>query len=123
MLLLQEFDVEIRDKKGAKNVVADHLSRLEREAGLMLIGDEFSDEQILWMTHATPWYANIYNFLVTSTYPIGASKVAKERLESDAKLCNDQSPRSSQSSTSIMQQSMEAIMDLIEQPEKSSIVG
>ena len=28
MFLLQEFDVEIRDKKGSKNVVADHLSRL-----------------------------------------------------------------------------------------------
>ncbi|GJW23806.1 reverse transcriptase domain-containing protein [Tanacetum coccineum] len=29
ILLLQEFDVEIRDKKGAKNLAADHLSRLE----------------------------------------------------------------------------------------------
>ncbi|GKA03902.1 reverse transcriptase domain-containing protein [Tanacetum coccineum] len=29
ILLLQEFDVIIRDKKGAENLVADHLSRLE----------------------------------------------------------------------------------------------
>ena len=28
ILLLQEFDTEIRDKKGSKNVVVDHLSRL-----------------------------------------------------------------------------------------------
>ena len=29
VLLLQEFDVEIRVKKGSKNMVIDHLSRLE----------------------------------------------------------------------------------------------
>ena len=29
VLLLQEFNVEIRDKKGSKNMVVDHLSRLE----------------------------------------------------------------------------------------------
>ncbi|RDX95952.1 hypothetical protein CR513_21440, partial [Mucuna pruriens] len=37
------------------------------------------------MTHVTPWYVDIFNFLVTSTYPIGASKSIKERLEIDAK--------------------------------------
>ena len=33
VLLLQEFDPEIKDKKGSDNVIADYLSRLERTVG------------------------------------------------------------------------------------------
>ncbi|CAN6566177.1 unnamed protein product [Malus baccata var. baccata] len=45
MLLLQEFDVEIQDKKGSENVVADHLSRMvhEEEANAVPIPETFPD--------------------------------------------------------------------------------
>ena len=42
--LLQEFDMEIKDKKGTENIVADHLSRLEGSSKEIQINDDFSDE-------------------------------------------------------------------------------
>ena len=48
-LLLQEFDLEIRDKKGSENVVADHLSRiiLKSTNESLPLNELFPDEQLL----------------------------------------------------------------------------
>ena len=43
---LQEFNLEIQDKKGAKNMVMDHLSQLPMMEKLPLIYDEFPDEHL-----------------------------------------------------------------------------
>ena len=50
ILLLQEFDLEVKDKKGAENVVTDHLSQLIHDGGVSLeapIDDSFPDECLL----------------------------------------------------------------------------
>ncbi|RDY01283.1 Retrovirus-related Pol polyprotein from transposon 17.6, partial [Mucuna pruriens] len=101
MLLLQEFNIEIRDKKGVENSVANHLSKIEKESEPMPIQDEFPDEQQLHIKTSTPWFANICNYVTMSQFPLEASRLYKEKLQSDAKyymwddpylwrLCNDQ---------------------------------
>jgi hypothetical protein len=75
LLLLQEFDIEIRDKKGVENSVADHLSRLQhKEKHDLPINDYLRDDTMLKITHSTPWYADIVNFIVTGYVPPGADK-------------------------------------------------
>ncbi|RVW58146.1 Retrovirus-related Pol polyprotein from transposon opus [Vitis vinifera] len=70
ILLLQEFNLQIRDKKGVKNVVADHLSRLAiaHNSHVLPINDDFPEESLMLLEN-TPWYAHISNYLVTSEVP------------------------------------------------------
>ncbi|RDX72357.1 hypothetical protein CR513_48172, partial [Mucuna pruriens] len=85
ILLLQEFDLEIRDKKGVENSVVDHLSRIEKESEPMPIQDEFPDEKLLHIKKATPWFADICNYVATSHFPPEASRTHKDKIRSDAK--------------------------------------
>ncbi|XP_042380510.1 uncharacterized protein LOC121972968 [Zingiber officinale] len=56
MLLLQEFDLEIRDRSGKENLVADHLSRIEGDLDHTVIDDDFRDEQLFRMHDELPWF-------------------------------------------------------------------
>nr|GEW96667.1 reverse transcriptase domain-containing protein [Tanacetum cinerariifolium] len=67
VLLLQEFDITIRDKKGSKNLAADHLSRLENPHKDVFenkdINESFSLETLGSISReSTPWFADIANF-------------------------------------------------------------
>lgn len=88
VLLLQEFNVELKDRKGMKNQVADHLSRLENSRSVendekIDMEETIPDEQMYAITElklsdekyeldaqlvvtrrklARPWYANIANY-------------------------------------------------------------
>ncbi|CAL1412644.1 unnamed protein product [Linum trigynum] len=91
ILLLQEFDIEIRDKKGAENVAADHLSWLEAspvDNFVEEIDDSFPGERLLAMTlvdSVTPWYSDFANYLVGKQLPKGMATHAKRKFFYDLK--------------------------------------
>jgi len=73
--LLQEFDLEIKDKKGVENTVADHLSRMPLTNMQDLpINDFLRNDMLLKVTDSYPWYANIVNFMVLGYVPPGENK-------------------------------------------------
>jgi hypothetical protein len=75
ILLLQEFDLEIRDKNGVENSVAEHLSRLQfEESAEMPINDYMRAYTLINVSTTDPWYANIVNYIVASYIPLGADK-------------------------------------------------
>jgi hypothetical protein len=75
VLLLQEFDLEIRDKKGIENYVADHLSRLQfKESAELPINDYMRDDTLIKVSTTNPSYTNIVNYIVVGYITPGADK-------------------------------------------------
>ncbi|WJZ84376.1 hypothetical protein VitviT2T_003982 [Vitis vinifera] len=81
VLLLQEFNLQIRDKRGVENVVADHLSRLviAHDSHGLPINDDFPEESLMSIEVA-PWYSHIANYLVTGEVPSEWSSQDKKRF-------------------------------------------
>jgi hypothetical protein len=75
VLLLQESDLHIVERKGEDNHVADHLSRMENIPNdLIPINDSFPNEQLANINVssirvASPWFADYANFLVGNGMP------------------------------------------------------
>ncbi|GJZ88683.1 reverse transcriptase domain-containing protein [Tanacetum coccineum] len=93
VLLLQGFDIEIKDKRGAKNLAADHLSRLENpDLGTFTkkeIADEFPDKHLMVLktelNNDEPWYADYVNYLVGKIVPLNWTPEKRRRFFSKVK--------------------------------------
>jgi hypothetical protein len=75
ILLLQEFDIEIKDKKRVENSIADHLSRMQiTNMHELPINDYLRDDMLLKVIDSDSWYATIVNFMVAGHVPPGENK-------------------------------------------------
>ncbi|XP_061357214.1 uncharacterized protein LOC133301576 [Gastrolobium bilobum] len=88
VLLLQEFDLEIKDRRGSDNKVADHLSRLKRASPQEgdHIKETFPDEQLLMIAEKqAPWFADIANYLAAGIEPYHLNHQGRKRFHHEAK--------------------------------------
>nr|GEV27184.1 reverse transcriptase domain-containing protein [Tanacetum cinerariifolium] len=90
VLLLQEFDITIFDKKGSENLAVDHLSRLENPHQDVLknkyINENFPLETLGSLTsHSTLWFADIANFYAGNFIKKGLTSQQKKKFFKDVK--------------------------------------
>ncbi|GKD02483.1 reverse transcriptase domain-containing protein, partial [Tanacetum coccineum] len=88
ILLLQEFDIEIKDRKETENVLADHLSRIENDeiSDDSEVDDNFPGETLMEInTKDEPWFADFANYLVGDVIPKGMTYQQKNKFFSDLK--------------------------------------
>ncbi|GJW93235.1 reverse transcriptase domain-containing protein [Tanacetum coccineum] len=90
VLLLQEFDITIRDKKGSENLAADHLSRLENPHKDVLenkdINENFPLETLGKISsESTPWFADYANFHAGNFIIKGMATQQKKKFFKDIK--------------------------------------
>ncbi|GJW83742.1 hypothetical protein Tco_0156887 [Tanacetum coccineum] len=74
ILLLQEFDIRIKDRKGTENVAADYLSRIENDetSDDNEVDDNFPGETLMEInTKDEPWFVDIANYLASDIIPKG----------------------------------------------------
>ncbi|GKC04786.1 reverse transcriptase domain-containing protein, partial [Tanacetum coccineum] len=88
ILLLQEFDIEIKDKKGTENVTADHLSQIKNDESSdnSEVDDNFPGETLVEInTRNEPWFIDFANYLVADIIPKGMTYQQKNKFFSDLK--------------------------------------
>lgn len=73
-MLLQEFDIETRDKQGVENLAIDQLTQPENQRLEKLeereINDTFPEERLCKITGSeAPWFSDYANYLVGGVVP------------------------------------------------------
>ncbi|GKC98776.1 reverse transcriptase domain-containing protein [Tanacetum coccineum] len=85
---IKEFDIEIKDRKGTKNVTADYLSQIKNDetSNDSEVDDNFPGETLMEInTKDEPWFADFANYLVGDIIPKGMTYQQKKKFLSDLK--------------------------------------
>ncbi|GKB03103.1 reverse transcriptase domain-containing protein [Tanacetum coccineum] len=88
ILLIQEFDIEIKDIKGTGNVAADHLSQIRNDESSddSEVDDNFPRETLMEInTKDELWFADFANYLVADIIPKEMTYQQKKKFFSDLK--------------------------------------
>jgi hypothetical protein len=80
LLLLQEFNINIIDRPGKDNLMANFLSRMIHLGDNAPVEDNFPDENLFAISTFTPWYADVANYLVTGKMPQKLSPREKQKV-------------------------------------------
>nr|GEX26634.1 reverse transcriptase domain-containing protein [Tanacetum cinerariifolium] len=88
VLLLQEFDITIRDKKRFENLAADHLSKLKNPHKEVLENKDINENFLLetlgsLSSGSTPWFADIENFYAGNFIKKGLTSQQKKKFFKD----------------------------------------
>ncbi|GJZ63540.1 reverse transcriptase domain-containing protein [Tanacetum coccineum] len=86
ILLLQEFDIKIKNQKGTESVAADHLSQIENDetSDDSEVDDNFPGETLIEInTRDEPWFADFANYLISDIIPKGMTYQQKNIFFSD----------------------------------------
>lgn len=72
VMMLQEFDAKICDKKGKENLVVDHLSRVHEEnpSKEISLANSLPDDSLMFI-EALPWFSDMVNYKSTNLTPPG----------------------------------------------------
>ncbi|GKA15453.1 reverse transcriptase domain-containing protein [Tanacetum coccineum] len=91
ILLLQEFDIKIKDKIGTENVAADHLSRIDNDetSDDSDVDDNFLGETLMEIiTNDTPCFTDFANYLVGDDIPKGMTMPKALICDRGTHFCN-----------------------------------
>eukprot|EP00253_Pinus_taeda_P005869 PITA_05869 len=90
LILLQEFDITMKDRPGKENPVADFLSRMPKPVDAAAVEDQFPDEHLFVVAVQTPRYDDVAHYLAVGADMQIRRCVRQDEIFDILKACHEQ---------------------------------